>query len=408
MVASLIPPSACPARLADIREAWRSGKESADSIERFCSVLASRTGKPHAFAFNQARTALAILLQELHRLRSERFEVIVPAYTCYTVAAAVARAGLVMVPVDIEPSDLCFKLQALQDSINERTLAIIVVHPFGQPCDIGAVKGVISNRHIFIVEDCAQAWDTRYRGHFLGGEGDASIFSFGRGKHLNLGGGGICCVGEGEIAYRLEQRMRELPAPSQREHVRRLLKLVFTIIGQHPYIYAYALRVPFLGIGETYFDDDFAMIQWSGWQAQLGLRLLRDWESMASRRRRNADFWREWLQRDSVLGVIPQVEEPMNVVYLRMPVLSRDRQRAMRWFRKRGIHAQKMYPTVLADIDSPHLKVKVYSTLDGARRVTESLYTLPVHPLFDAKRWAARCSRRRCSKEEMLGANTIP
>jgi len=199
MVASLIPPSACPVRLADIREAWRSGKESADSIERFCSVLASRTGKPHAFAFNQARTALTILLQELHRLRSERFEVIVPAYTCYTVAAAVARAGLVMVPVDIEPSDLCFKLQALQDSINERTLAIIVVHPFGQPCDIGAVKGVISNRHIFIVEDCAQAWDTRYRGHFLGGEGDASIFSFGRGKHLNLGGGGICCVGEGEI-----------------------------------------------------------------------------------------------------------------------------------------------------------------------------------------------------------------
>jgi len=407
MVFGLIPPSACPVHIADIRAAWRSRKESANSIKQFCSVVASRTGKPHAFAFNRARTALAILLQELHQLRPERFEVIVPAYTCYTVAAAIARAGLVMVPVDIEPAGFYFRLQSLQDSINEQTLAIVVVHPFGQPCNIGVVKEVIGERHVFVVEDCAQAWDTRYRGRILGGEGDASIFSFGRGKHLNLGGGGICCVGEGDIAYRLEQRMRQLPAPSQREQVEQLLKLVFTLLGQYPYTYACALRLPFLGIGETYFDSDFPMMQWSGWQAQLGLRLLRDWESMASRRRRNAAFWREWLRRDPSLGIIPQVEEPMDVVYLRMPVLCKDRERAMRWFRKRGVHAQRMYPTVLADIDAPHLKMKVYSTLDGARCIAESLYTLPVHPLFDAQRWAASCGRRKCSKEEMLGANTI-
>lgn len=193
-----------------------------------------------------------------------------------------------------------------------------------------------------------------------------------------------------EIALGLKRRLETLPKPSHRSQMKRLLWLTFTVIGQHPSIYAYAVRLPFLGIGETYFKPDFPMMQWGEWQAQLGLRLWPRWREMGEVRKRNATFWREWLRAHPELGEIPQTDGTMDISYLRMPVLCKRRTDAMEWFRKQGIHAQKMYPASLADVSDPRLRTKVYSSIEDARFLAEALYTLPVHPLFDAERWCIR------------------
>lgn len=388
MAMRLVPPSACPISFADLVRSWHGAKGEETTREQFCSVVAGRVGMRYAFAFNHARTAIALLLQELHQVYPERNEVVIPAYTCYTVAAAITRARLVVVPVDIAPSCFCYKPEALVRSVSENTLAIIVVHPFGYPCDVQVVREVIGKRNTFILEDCAQAWDSSYGGNQVGRGGDASVFSFGRGKHINLGGGGICCLNDTEIAYRLRQRVENLPTPSRRSQMKRLLQMMLIKIGQYPYIYSCAARLPFLGIGETRYDPDFSMMQWTNWQAQLGLRMLARWQGMAELRRRNSGFWRAWLEAHSDLGVTLGTNNSMDITYLRMPVLSPRRAHAMEWFRRHGIHAQRMYPATVADISDHRLRIRVYFPIEGARQIAEMLYTLPVHPLFDAQRWA--------------------
>lgn len=391
MFRGLVPPTACPVSLPDIFLSWRIPREGARPTENFCSVVAERVGKRYAFAFNHARTAITVLLQELHRMYPEKDEVVAPAYTCYTVAAAIARAGLVLVPVDVETTSLCYQQDALRASITPRSLAVIVVHPFGLPCDVEKVKEAANGADVFILEDCAQAWDSRYKQRSLGGRGDASVFSFGRGKHLNLGGGGICCLDDTDLALRVKRRLEALPKPSLRSQMRRLIQLALTTTGQHPYTYALALRLPFIEIGETYFQPDFPQMQWSEWQAQLGLRLWSRWEEMREARRRNALCWQQWLPMYPWLGMIPRMDDVEDVSYLRMPVLCEKRSQAMGWFRKRGIHAQRMYPQSLVDVGDPRLRIKVYSSLEGARWLARALYTLPVHPLFDAQAWCKCC-----------------
>lgn len=408
MALGLVPPSACPIPFADLMLSWHNTEGKGGSVEQFCALVASRVGKRYAFAFNHARTAIALLLQELHQMYPEKNEVVVPAYTCFTVAAAVARAGLVLAPADIDPSCFCYKREALLNTICEGTLAVIVVHPFGMPCDVHEVREVVGKRDIFVLEDCAQAWDTKYRGKPLGNEGDASIFSFGRGKHLNLGGGGICCLDDSEVAFRLKRRLESLPRPSRKDEMKRFLQMVYTAIGQHPSIYAYATRLPFLGIGETYFEPSFPMGHWSEWQARLGLRMLPRWQRMAEHRKRNADFWQNWMTAHPALGKILETDDSMDIAYLRMPVLCERRAEAMRWFRKQGIHAQKMYPATLTSIGDPRLKIRVYSSIEGARFVAERLYTLPVHPLFDARRWCTHYgSVSSARQEEVEVASTV-
>lgn len=400
MALGLIPPAACPISLTDVILSWQDARREEGAVEGFCSLVAERVGKQYALAFNHARTAIAMLLEELHQMYPEKNEVVVPAYTCYTVAAAIARAGLVMVPVDVETSSLCYQHDALLASIGRNTLAIVVVHPFGYPCDLQRVKEIVGGRKVFVIEDCAQAWDSKYKGNLLGSEGNASVFSFGRGKHLNLGGGGVCCVADEELFFRLRRRLESLPNPSHRVQMKRFVQVVLTAIGQHPYIYAHAVRLPFIGIGETHFEPDFPALQWSEWQARFGLRMLLRWQEMAELRKRNADFWRGWLTAHPELGTIPQTDDTMDVTYLRMPVLCERRADAMEWFRRRSIHAQRMYPASLADIADPRLRTKVYSPVENARFVAKALYTLPVHSLFDARQWHLHHSNTKHVRQE--------
>jgi len=128
-------------------------------------------------------------------------EVIVPANTFIATAFAVSLTGAKVVFVDVDPKTYLMDLHKMFDAITSDTKAIIPVHLYGQCCDIVAIKSLLGGRDIKIIEDCAQAFGSRYKNFKAGSMGDVGCFSFYPAKNLGgLGQGGCITTNHKEIA----------------------------------------------------------------------------------------------------------------------------------------------------------------------------------------------------------------
>ena len=96
--------------------------------------------------------------------------------------------GATPVFVDIDPQTKSMDINALDNAITSKTCAIIVVHLFGYPVDIDAIKKKIKGKNILIIEDAAQAHGSIYKGGKCGSLGDGAAFSFYPGKNLGAYG----------------------------------------------------------------------------------------------------------------------------------------------------------------------------------------------------------------------------
>jgi len=80
---------------------------------------------------------------------------------------------------------------SVEQRITPRTKAIIVVHLFGNPCDMDAMTAVAARHGLSLIEDCSQAHWTHYKGRLVGTIGDIGCFSFQQSKHMTTGDGGM-------------------------------------------------------------------------------------------------------------------------------------------------------------------------------------------------------------------------
>jgi dTDP-4-amino-4,6-dideoxygalactose transaminase len=111
-------------------------------------------------------------------------EVIVPANTYIATAWGVTYTGAIPVFVDCTEDTWEIDPAAIEKRITEKTKAIIGVHLYGQPFEFGEVKEIADRHGLYVVEDCAQAHNARYKGRMVGGLGDIGCFSFYPGKNL--------------------------------------------------------------------------------------------------------------------------------------------------------------------------------------------------------------------------------
>ena len=98
-------------------------------------------------------------------------EVIVPGVSWIATAEAVVYVGATPVIVDIDPETLCIDPARIEEAITPRTRAIIPVHLFSAVSDMDKIMAIAEKHHLFVVEDCAQAIDSYYKGHPLGSIG---------------------------------------------------------------------------------------------------------------------------------------------------------------------------------------------------------------------------------------------
>lgn len=121
-------------------------------------------------------------------------EVIIPSYTFVTSALAFSREGAKIVFADSRPDNPNIDESKLEALITPRTKVIVVVHYAGVACEMDKIMDIARRHGLVVVEDCAQAIYSYYKGRPLGSIGDLAAFSFHETKNIQCGEGGILVV----------------------------------------------------------------------------------------------------------------------------------------------------------------------------------------------------------------------
>ncbi|MES0873759.1 DegT/DnrJ/EryC1/StrS family aminotransferase [Sinimarinibacterium thermocellulolyticum] len=118
-------------------------------------------------------------------------EVITTPLTFCATVNAIIHAGLTPVLADVDPVTQCISPAAIEAAITPRTQAILPVHFAGRPCDMDAIMAIADKHALVVIEDCAHAIETEYRGRKAGTFGDFGCFSFYVTKNVVTGEGGM-------------------------------------------------------------------------------------------------------------------------------------------------------------------------------------------------------------------------
>ncbi len=171
-----------------------------------------------------------------------------PGYSCIDLTAAAVGAGMRVRLYDLDPDTLSPDLDSLERTIARGVDAIVVAHLYGYPADVSAAKGLAAQHGIPVIEDAAQSAGGTLGEARLGGFGDISILSFGRGKGATTGSGGAVLVRSGELAERIE-RLRDQLGTARRGG-REIGALAAQWLFSHPLLYRLPASVPSLRLGE--------------------------------------------------------------------------------------------------------------------------------------------------------------
>lgn len=164
-----------------------------EEVAKFEKTFAGYCDSVHCVGVANGLDALTLILMAWREMYgwAEGDEVIVPANTYIASILSVSRAGLTPVLCEPDEEDALINVAEVERLITPRTRAIMVVHLYGQVCEMDAVRSLARQHGLLVVEDCAQAHGALYKGARAGALGNAAAFSFYPGKNLGaLGDGG--------------------------------------------------------------------------------------------------------------------------------------------------------------------------------------------------------------------------
>ena len=192
-----------PDEEAAVQRALRSGQLAQGKlVADFEQAVADELGVRHAVAVSSGTAALVVALSATggHGI-GPGDEVIVPVFTFAATANAVLLAGATPVFFDIDAPDFNIDVAQLEGAITSRTKAIIPVHLFGQPCDMGSVMDIAARRGLIVIEDACQALGARWQERKAGTFGTGCL-SFYATKGITTGEGGMIVTNDGDVAAR--------------------------------------------------------------------------------------------------------------------------------------------------------------------------------------------------------------
>ena len=165
---------------------WRTpGTKTLEFEEAFARFHGAR----HGLAVTNGTAALEVAMAAIGLQPGD--EVLVPNFTFVATASAVLFANALPVLVDVRPDTYCLDPQLAEAAITPPTKAIIAVHMGGHPADLDALKDLAARKGILLIEDCAHAHASEWRGKRVGTFGVGGTFSFQSSKLMTAGEGGM-------------------------------------------------------------------------------------------------------------------------------------------------------------------------------------------------------------------------
>lgn len=314
------------------------GKEVRALEEAFAAYL----GVKHAIAVNSGTAALHLALLAAGVQAGD--EVIVPSWTFFATTSAVLQEGAVPVYVDIDP--LTFNLDPVQieRAITVKTRAIMPVHLYGLPANMGPIMEIANRYRLAVVEDACQAHGAKHQGVYAGRLGHLAAFSFYPSKNVPAAGeGGMVTTDDDDLAE--DVRMR-------RQH----------------------------GMNQQYFHElrgfNYRLPEMAAVFARIQLEKLPE---RLDSRTQNAAFLNRLLRKLVSTPILPDGDVHAWHQYTIREVTG-QRDALLNHLQKNGIFARVYYPTLCSDQPAmARCKHRLVGDLFYSRQAAEQVISLPIH-----------------------------
>ncbi len=376
-IGKTLPPAAAPLYFKDILTGVAGLLEGRGRVTRLEDDLKEHFHTRYCFAVSSGKAALVLILQALQAISPEKDEVLIPAYTCYSVPSAIVRAGLKVRLCDLTAGSLDFDYVSLERLMNnDRLLAVVPTHLFGVPADVGRVKRLVTRPGVFIVEDAAQSLGCEWNGAKLGTLGDVGLFSMGRGKALSTVEGGVIVTDNEQIGYAIEKVLHTVPGYGVCGCLKLVIYAAVLSIFVNPWLFWIPKALPFLKLGETVFNPSFPIRRMSSFQAGVARGWRKKIRALKEARRNN-------IIKVSGHGIdLPG--SPWNVLpdMIRYPVLLADataKKRVLLKSEQVGMGVSDGYPDSIDGIAAIKNMFKE-EQYPKAKDIAERLISIPVHP----------------------------
>jgi dTDP-4-amino-4,6-dideoxygalactose transaminase len=185
--------------VASLRSGWLG---TGPKVAQFEKDFRNYKNATHTVAVNSCTAALHLSLLASGVGPGE--EVITTAMTFCATVNAIIHAGATPVLADIDPVTLNIDPVQVEAKITSKTKAILPVHFAGRPCDMDALCDIARTHQLKVIEDCAHAIETEYKGRKTGTFGDFGCFSFYVTKNIVTGEGGMVITKREEDAARIK------------------------------------------------------------------------------------------------------------------------------------------------------------------------------------------------------------
>lgn len=313
-------------------------------VRAFEQAFAGYLGAADAVATSSGTAALQVALEAMGISRGDA--VVTTPFTFVATCNAILHVGARPVFADVDPATYNLDPNAVEEAVRrERARAILCVHLYGLPSDLGALTAIARRYDLLLLEDCAQAHGARFDGRAAGTFGGAAIFSFYATKNMTTGEGGMVVTSDEGVAH----RVRLLVNVGQN--------------GTQEYVYE--------TIGYNYRMTDIA--------GAMGLAQLDRLDANNEIRRRHAARLTEAF---APLGWIIPPQEPArhHHVYNQYTVrIPRGRDRFVRYLQDQEIGCRIYYPELVPHSPA-YRRLGFGGTYPVAESLTAQVVSLPVHP----------------------------
>lgn len=353
-----------------------SGEKGAN---RFAEAFRQRYGIDSLHLLSSGRAAMTMALSSLRGVQpEERNEVVIPGYTCYSVAASAILAGYRVRPCEVDLETLSYDRTALEQVDFSRVAALISANLYGIPDELPYLESLCRDTDTIMIDDAAQAMHARVGTRFVGTFGDLGIFSLDKGKNITSIQGGIIAINQPRMERAITETLSSLPQPGTGRQLRDAIKLLAYAVLLPPRLYWMPQRA--LSLGGTPFELDYPITRYSQALGAMADILFQRIDDLTGDRQRVAEALLAGLAGSEWRS--PGLEGT-EAVYPRLPVLAPDhthRESALSRLNDAGIGASASYPQPIIDVPEvqQHLARNCPDT-PTARFISRTLVTLPTH-----------------------------
>jgi len=304
-------------------------------VKEFESKFSDFIGTEFGIATNSGTAALHVALLA-HDIGPDD-EVITTPFSFIATANCIKYVGAKPVFADIK-EDFNIDCEEIQKRITPKTKAIIAVHLYGLPCDMDEIKELAKEHDFVLIEDCAQAHGSEFKGKKVGSFG-TGCFSFYPTKNMTTSEGGMITTDDEKVAEKA------------------------SIIRNH-------------GTKRRYYHEVLGFnLRMTDIEAAIGIEQLKKLPEFNKRRIANAKYLTQKL--DKICGVVtPKCPSDKKHVYHQYTIRIKDRNNIALELNKRGIGTGIYYPLLIPEQSG-------YSSEDKfpiAEKAKEEVLSLPVHP----------------------------